>query len=218
MAAWFDVQANPERATTVGNAALVAPGMAEVEAGGELALGPTLSLLTPVRVKLGLYETLQVHLATEGLLVRPDVQRPAGLGAGFKVPLWGTVEDPVPRVAARVEVWSPFPVPEGGTARLQAEVVASGRWGGLVYAAAAGGDFTASGPGLPMGGLAFGLPEVGPVSLLAEARYRAGRAYAGLASAHFLGRQSAIDVGVGYRFDGAIVARMGITRGFALAF
>lgn len=218
MVAWYDVQANPERITSVGNAALVLPGVAEVEAGGELALGPGLSILTPVRVKFGLYRTLQVHVMTEGFLVRADLQRPAGVGAGLKVPLFEDPEAVLPRVAARLDAWSPFPAPEDSTARLQAEVVASGLWNGLTYTVAAGGDFAARGASLPMGGLAIGLPAVaGPISVLAEARFRSGRAYAGVASGYALGNRSVIDVAAGYRFDGAFVARTGFTRSFAMS-
>lgn len=216
MAAWYDVQANPERITSVGNAALVAPGVAEVEAGAEVALGQTIAFLTPVRVKVGLYPDLQVHLLSEGFLVRPDGQRPAGLGAGLKVPLFADPESVLPSVAARIDAWSPVPAPADGLARLQAEVVASGVWSGLAYAAAAGGDFAANGASLPMGGLAIGWPDLGPFAVMAEGRFRAGLAYAGLSSALNINRESVIDLAAGYRFDGALLVRTGFTRSFAL--
>ena len=149
--------------------------------------------------------------------MRPDGQRPAGIGAGLKVPLFADPDSVLPAVAARIDAWSPVPAPADEMARLQAEVVVSGTWRGLTYAAAAGGDFAASGASLPMGGLAIGWPQVGPVALVAEARYRAGMAYAGVASAYTFNRQSVIDLAAGYRFDGAVVVRTGFTRSFPLA-
>jgi hypothetical protein len=167
-------------------------------------------------VKVGLYPHLQVHFNTEGFLVRQDLQRPAGIGVGLKVPLYGDLESPLPLIAARLDAWSPVPIPADGVARAQAEIVASRTWGGFALAVAAGGDFAASGSSGPMGGLALGLPEVGPVGLWAEARYRAGLFYGGGAVSHALGRDSAVDLGAGYRSDGAVIGRAGFTRSFPL--
>lgn len=213
---WYDVQANPERITTVGNAALVVPGAVEVEGGAEVGLGSTIAVLTPIRVKFGVYPNLQVHLNTEGFLVRQDLQRPAGVGVGFKVPLSGDLENPAPFLAARLDAWSPVPAPADNVARAQAELVASRTWGNFSFAAAAGGDFAATGASGPMGGLALGIPEIGPVGLSVEARYRSGLFYGGGGAAWTISRESVVDLGAGYRSDGTIIVRTGFTRSFAL--
>ena len=216
MAAWYDVQANPERMTTVGNAALVSPGAAEVEGGAELALGRTVTLTTPLRVKLGLYPNLQIHFSSEGFLVRPDLQRLAGVGAGLKVALLADPDGFGPYLAGRLDAWSPFPAPADDVARMQAELVASHRWGNLGLAASAGGDFAAGGASGPMAGVAMSLHDIGSMTLLAEGRYRSGLGYGGVGAAWTLGPLSTLDFGAGVRTDGSFVARAGFTRAFAL--
>jgi hypothetical protein len=220
MTAWYEVQANPERVTTVGNAALVMPGVAEVEAGAELALelpGPTLAFFTPLRVKLGVTPQLQVHLASEGFLVRTDLQRPGGVGFGLKVPLFADRDSLLPALAARFDAWSPAPEPVGNVARLQAEAVASRNWGQFGLALSLGGDFASNGASFPMAGLALGWPELGAFSLFAEGRFRAGLGYGGVATGWSIGKEAVIDLGAGYRSDGAIVFRAGFTRSFLFA-
>lgn len=213
---WYDIQANPERISTVGNAELVVPGAVEVEGGADVAFGRQISMLTPVRVKFGVYRNLQISLNTEGFLVRPDLQRPAGVGFGFKVPLYADLERPWPAVAARLDTWSPIPSPVDNLARAQAEIVASRTWDRFSLAASAGGDFAADGASAPMGGLAVGLAHLGPFGLHVEGRYRAGLLYGGGGVAWRLGRDAALDLGGGYRADGAIVLRTGFTRSFPL--
>ncbi|MBM3270946.1 MAG: hypothetical protein FJZ01_25215 [Candidatus Sericytochromatia bacterium] len=213
---WFDIQANPERVTTVGNAALVVPGAVEIEGGGELALSNRIAVWTPIRVKVGAYDNLQVSFNTEGFLVRQDLQRPAGVGLGLKLPLHGDHESPLPFVAARLDIWSPLPAPMDGVARAQAEIVASRTWGNFGFAAAAGGDFAANGASGPMGGLALGIPELGPVGAWVEARYRSGLFYGGASAAYTISREAVVDLGGGYRSDGALLVRTGFTRSFAL--
>ncbi|MBM3274483.1 MAG: hypothetical protein FJZ00_04985, partial [Candidatus Sericytochromatia bacterium] len=110
MAAWYDLQANPERITTQGNAALVQPGAAEIELGGDVAVGlPAggVTFLTPLRIKVGLAPRLQGHLLSEGFLVRTNVQRPGGLGAGFKIALFEDPDGRWPDVAGRLDAWGP---------------------------------------------------------------------------------------------------------------
>jgi hypothetical protein len=219
MAAWYDLQANPERITTQGNAALVQPGAAEIELGGDVSVGlasSALTFLTPARVKIGLAPRLQVHMVTEGFLVRSDVQRPAGLGAGFKVALFEDPDGRWPEVAGRFDAWGPFPARADNQARVQAELICGRTVGPWAYALSAGGDFVAAGASSPMGGVAFGIPEFGPISLMAEARYSAGRFYGGISSGWTINRQSVVDLGAGFRSDGSVALRAGFTRAFAL--
>ena len=211
--AWIDVQANPERASSVGNTERVAYGYTEIEVGGTYLNGRDQRIVTPVRLKLALLPNFELGLGTEGAIFTVAGQRAAGVVAGGRTVVYKDPASSFPDLVLRGAFTSPFPTPALEVGRMRSEVVIGKRLSrDFRWDASMGADFSANLGAVPLAGAAVQAWYLYPFGFMAEAKVEGTNLAAGATMLYSMTPREIVDIGAYYHLDGSVDVRFGITR------